>query len=328
MLRALAESSTFILTRPLVVGPWHSRATLNGKKAAGQILPTCRFTGWLRHAVNLALDWHKTIWVILKMFTQHTVRSYLHRSISLAKRLESILALKANQKKSILVGFGFLVRNRRLAQAVSQLSNQYAYEKRILIRSMVEIHITYAWIRLKNIEIRANRFIKFAPLEKLKILKDLEPSGLMTQDEYRLKLREYINRRAKVRHLFRNRIKQGKNKGKLRWDRNWASGASLESMLEEVLKSETGKYDSFLYALYRWFSSTVHGGPTSFKDVLEPDRRLRAKQHPESNPTSHLVGAFVVLLATIEALAKSSNTIEDLEPEMSNLQSALNRLKN
>ena len=60
-------------------------------------------------------------------------------------------------------------------------------------------------------------------------------------------------------------------------------------MLEEVLKSETGKYDSFLYALYRWFSSTVHGGPTSLDDVLEPDRPLRAKQHPESDPISHLV---------------------------------------
>lgn len=261
------------------------------------------------------------------MVTQHTIRSYIHRSITLSKRLESITGHKANQRKSILVGFGFLVRNRRLAQAVSQLSSQYSYEKRILIRSMVEIHITYAWIRLKNRESRANRFIKFAPLEKLKILKDLEPSGLMTQDEYRSKLREYINRRAKVRHLFRSRIKRGKNKGKLKWDRNWASGASLESMLEEVLSSETGKYDSFLYALYRWFSSTVHGGPTSFEDVLEPDRPLRAKQHPESNPTSHLVGAFVVLLATIEALAKSSNTIKDLEPELSKLQSALNRLK-
>lgn len=262
------------------------------------------------------------------MATQRTIRSYIYRSIALSKRLESITGPKANRKKNILVGFGFLVRNRRLAQAVSQLSNQYAYEKRILIRSMVEIHITYAWIRLRNTENRANRFIKFIPLEKLKILKDLKASGLITSDEYRIKLREYINRRTKVRHLFRNQINRGKNKGKLKWDGNWASGASLESMLEEVLKSETGKYDSFLYTLYRWFSSTVHGGPISLDDVLEPDRPLRAKQHPESNPTSHLKGAFVVLLATIEALAKSSNTIKDLEPEISKLQSALNGLRN
>ena len=102
-----------------------------------------------------------------------------------------------------------------------------------------------------------------------------------------------------MRHLFRNRIKQGKNKGKLKWDGNWASGASLESRLKEVLKSETGKYDSFLYGLYRWLSSTVHGGPTSLNDVLEPDKPLRAKQQPESNPTSHLVGAFVVLLGFV-----------------------------
>jgi len=192
---------------------------------------------------------------------------------------------------------------------------------------MVEIHINYAWIRLKNTEFRANRFIKFKPLELHKVLKDIEPSGLMSQDEYRSKLKEYINKRAKVRHLFRNRIKGGKNKGKLKWDTNWASGASLESRLEEVLKSETGKYDSFLYALYRWLSSMVHSGPTSLKDVLAPDKPLRAKLQPESNPTSHLVGAFVVLLATIEALAESSKMIKDLGSELSKLQRALNMLK-
>jgi hypothetical protein len=251
----------------------------------------------------------------------------LHRAVALSKKLESIVGLNVKQSKSILVGFGFVVRNRRLAQAVSQLSSQYAYEKQIFIRSMVEIHINYAWIHLKNREFRANRFLKFAPLQKLKFLKDLESSGLMTPNEYRSKLREYKNRRAKVRHLFRNRIKRGKNKGKLRWDSNWASGTSLESRLKEVYKSQTGKYDSFLYAIYRWFSSTAHCGPTSFDDVLEPDRPLRAKQQPESNPTSHLVGAFTVLLATVEALAESTNTVKDLEPELSNLQRAFNRLK-
>jgi hypothetical protein len=192
---------------------------------------------------------------------------------------------------------------------------------------MVEIHINYAWIRLKNREFRANRFIKFKPLERFRILKDLKPCGLMGANEYLAKFKELRSRRAKVRHLFRNRIIRGKNQGKLQWDRTWASVASLESRLEEVLTSETGKYDSFLYALYRWFSSTVHGGPTSFDDVLEPDSPLRAKLQPESNPASHLVGAFVVLIATIKALAESSNIIEDLEPELSKLQRALDRLK-
>ncbi|MCF8078951.1 MAG: DUF5677 domain-containing protein [Desulfobacterales bacterium] len=251
----------------------------------------------------------------------------MHRSIALSKKLEAIVGTKAGQRKSILVGFGFLIRNRRLAQAISQLNSQYAYEKQILIRSMVEIHINYTWIRLKKTELRANRFIKFAPLELINILKDIEHSGLMGQDEYRSKLKEYKNKRSKVRHLFRNRIKRGKNKDKLIWDRNWASGASLESRLKEVLSSETGKYDSFLYGLYRWLSSTVHGGPTSLNDVLEADMPLRGKLQPESNPMSHLVGAFVVLLATIEALANSSNTIKEIEPELSKLQSALKRLK-
>jgi hypothetical protein len=148
---------------------------------------------------------------------------------------------------------------------------------------MVEIHINYAWIRFKNREFRANRFIKFGPLQQLRILEDLEPSGLMYRDDYCAKLKEFRRKRAKVRHLFRN----VNNRGKLKWDRTWASVASLESRLEEVLKSQTGKYDSFLYALYRWFSSAVHGGPTSLDDVLEPDRPLRAKLQPESIPALH-----------------------------------------
>ena len=262
----------------------------------------------------------------MKMVTQRTIRSYLHRSIALSKRLEAIASPKAGQRESTVVGFGFLVRNRRLAQAISQLNSQYSYEKQIFIRSMVEIHINYAWIRLKNTEVRANKFINFEPLALLKILEDIEPSGLMSQDEYRSKLKEYKNKRAKLGHLFWNRIKQGKNKGKFKWDSNWASGASLESRLKEVLKSQTGKYDSFLYGLYRWLSSTAHGGPTSLNAVLEPDKPLRAKLQPESNPTLHLVGAFVVLLATIEALAETCNKIKELEPELSKLQRALKRL--
>lgn len=262
------------------------------------------------------------------MVTQRNIQSYLRRSIALSEKLEAIAGTKADQRKSTTVGFGFLVRNRRLAQAVSQLSSKYDYEKRMLIRSMVEIQINYTWIRLKNTEFRANRFIKFAPLETLRILEYLGNSGLMTQDEYLAKIREYRNKRAKVRYLFRNQIKRGKNKRKLKWDKNWASDTSLESRLEEVLKHKPGKYDSFLYALYRWFSSTVHGGPTSINDVLEPDKPLRAKLQPESKPTLHLIGAFAVLLATIEALAESSNTIKDIEPELSKLQSALNKLKN
>ena len=263
----------------------------------------------------------------MKMVSDRTIRSYLRQSIILAKRIEAFVASKAGRKKSTLIGYGFLVRNRRLAQAISQLNSRYAYEKRILIRSMIEIHINYAWIRLRKREYRANRFIKFAPIEQLRILENLELSDFMTPSEYRTKLKEFRSRRAKVRHLFWNPITQGKKQGKSKWAKTWASVTSLESRLREVLKAETGKYDPFLYTLYRWFSSAVHGGPTSLDDVLEPSGSLREKTQPESNPALHLVGAFVVLMATIEALAKETDVIENLEPEMSKLQSRLDRLE-
>lgn len=146
------------------------------------------------------------------MVSNRTIRSYLLQSITLAKSLEDFAAPKAGRKKSIRVGFGFLVRNRRLAQAVSQLSGQHAYEKRILIRSMIEIHINYAWIRLKKTEYRANRFMKFGPLEQLRVLEESKTSGMMHPNDYRSKLQEFKRKRAKVRHLFKHFNKNGKLK--------------------------------------------------------------------------------------------------------------------
>ena len=259
------------------------------------------------------------------MVAERTVRSYLRRSIILSESLEAIASSTVSRNKSTLVGFGFLVRNRRLAQAILQLGSWHAYEGRMLLRSMIEIHINYAWIRLRDRESRANRFMKFDPLERLRILEEL--SGLIDPKEYRAKLREFRNKRAKVKHLFRNPIKRGKNKGKLQWDKTWASKGSVEGRLKEVLTSKTGNYDPFLYALYRWSSSAIHGGPTSLNEVLEKDSPLRAKIQPEANPAAQLVGAFVVLMATMETLAESSDMLENLEPELTKLQRALNRLR-
>ena len=62
-------------------------------------------------------------------------------------------------------------------------------------------------------------------------------------------------------------------------------------------------------------------------EVLEKDSPLRAKIQPEANPAAQLVGAFVVLMATMETLAESSDMLENLEPELTKLQRALNRLR-
>ena len=135
------------------------------------------------------------------MVKERTIRSYLKRSIILAHRLEAQASPIVNQKKVSLVGFGFLIRNRRLAQAILQLGKQHAYEGRMLIRSMIEIHINYSWIRLSNQERRANRFMKFEPLELLKIFKDIHT--YMDPIQYRAGKKKHESERAKVRHLFR-----------------------------------------------------------------------------------------------------------------------------
>lgn len=254
------------------------------------------------------------------MITERRAYYYLKRSINLAASLETKVSPLAGKKKSTLVGFGLLVRNRRLAQAILRLGRNHAYEGRMLLRSMIEIHINYAWIRLRDRERRANRFLKFQPLEMLSILENLSDS--MDPAIYQSNLRKYKSGRSKFRHLFRNRNK----KGKLRWDNNWARGFSLKDRLKDVLQAETGKFDRFLYAIYGWSSSAIHGGPTSISEVLEKNVRLRAKIQPEKDPAAQIVGAFVGLMATIEALAEDSGVVDQLSPELNKLRNALEKL--
>lgn len=209
-----------------------------------------------------------------------------------------------------------------MAQAVLKLGRHCAYEGRMLLRSMIEIHINYAWIRVRESERRANRFLQFESLERLKVLKDLSACG--DPARHRTDSRRLISRRAKVRHLFRNRDKQGK----LQWDTTWSSAArSVESRLREVLKCESGDYDPFLYGFYRWTSSAIHGGPISLDEVVELGPPLRAKSQPEGDPAAQIVGAFVVLMAAIEAFANDTQMLEDLEPELAKLRRALKRLR-
>ena len=255
------------------------------------------------------------------MVTERKVRLCLCQSISLAETLESRVSHSAHKRKVTFVGFGFLVRNRRLAQAILRLGSQYAYEGRMLLRSMLEIQINYSWICIHGREHRANRFIKYQPLEQLRILKEL--SDFYDPEEYQQNLKKFKNMREKVRHLFRNRNK----KNKLKWNRSWAASASLESRLRDVDKSETGKYDTFLYSLYRWTSSAIHGSIHSFSEVLEPGRPLKAKSQPESNPVAQLVGAFSILISTIRSLTMDANEYDFIKVELLRLETELSRMK-
>lgn len=256
------------------------------------------------------------------MVTERKARSCLHQSIALATMLESRVGPSARRTKLTFVGFGFLVRNRRLAQAILRLGSRHAYEGRMLLRSMLEIKINYSWIRIRDQERRANRFIKYHPLEQLKILKELS-DNFYDPTEYQLKLKSFKAKRAKVRHLFGHR----NEKGKMKWDRSWASPASLESRLRDVQKSETGKYDAFLYSLYRWTSSATHGGIHSFGEVLELGDPLQAKSQPESNPVAQIVGAFAILISTIRPLAIDAEELDSIEAELLRLEDVVSHLK-
>jgi hypothetical protein len=88
----------------------------------------------------------------------------------------------------------------------------------------------------------------------------------------------------------------------------------------KVLMSETKDPDKFLYGLYRYFSSTVHGGPMSMSQVLEISTTIRAKLQPESEPEKQIRGAFLILIDSIKTLVKDTSVIGNLEPELLKLE--------
>ena len=256
------------------------------------------------------------------MVAERKVRGCLNRSIALAGKLETETGHLARNTALMFVGFGFLVRIRRLAQAILQLGSQHAYEGRMLLRCMLEIEINYRWIHIQNRERRANRFIKYHALERLKILEEL-PDSYNNPREYRRIYKKTKVECTKVRHLFRRRNKNGN----LIWDKSWASSTSFPSRLRDIQKSEKGKYDPFLYGLYRWTSSAIHGSIHSFSEVLEKNQKWQAKSQPETNPLAQMVGAFAVITSTIRSLAIDANVFNLIEIELRKLENELDRMK-
>jgi hypothetical protein len=229
--------------------------------------------------------------------------SILRQAIETARALENAASQKRLRGPFLLTGFGVLVRHRQLAVAVQRLGRESAYESRLLLRTMLEIHINHAWIRLRNSHSRALRFQQFWSLERLRILE--RSASVFRPNDYQEKRRLLEIERRKVRHLFRRRDKEGK----LRWARDWASVSSVEARLTEIQKQgrPDGPVDAFLYGLYSRFSSAVHGSSNSLSEVLTvADGRVSSALHPEPHPNSHKKGAFIVLAASIEAFAKDA----------------------
>jgi hypothetical protein len=125
-----------------------------------------------------------------------------------------------------------------------------------------------------------------------------------SQAEFEQIQRNLESQRRRVRHLFRFRDSEGN----MRWARSWAEVNTVESRLREVRSEETpGHPDPFLYGLYAWISSAVHGGPNSLHEVLAKRRNSSvATRQPERNPTGQFKGAAIALMYTVEA------AVEDL----------------
>lgn len=233
------------------------------------------------------------------------------QAASASERLAHIIALAAKWEQLPLagprsiraVGLGTAVRARRLAEAIRILGPEYGYEARLQVRTMLELYFNYAWIRLKRPHSRAIRFLRFQPLEKLRLSKDLVRLSPERERELAPHIARLEKQRATLRYLFRSRDA----KGKMRWARDWAGGRSLESRLDEVLAASraSGKpVDNFLYALYRWLSGAVHGSAQSFDDVLTADRSVRAKTNEELKSEEEQDAASASLLAIWSIVAR------------------------
>jgi hypothetical protein len=245
----------------------------------------------------------------------------LRRSIKLARKLERIASIHAKSRALTLVGYGFLVRNRRLSGAIESLSPAYSYESLILIRTMLEIYINHNWIRLTNRHAGAVRFARYEPLDALKCIEEMPTVFAPLQFENLRK--RLISQRAKARHLFRYRDKKTKQ---MHWARSWSSASLLETRLTEVRTSVPPvPIGNFLYGMYRWISSIVHGGAQSLSTVLTPTGPIKPKQQPLRDPLMPTWVAFVLLMSTVDLLADDLHATAALQPEFSRLMKRLRR---
>lgn len=227
------------------------------------------------------------------------LRALVKQSIRFEVKVSSAQQLNPIQK----IAYGTLVRVRRLAEVVSQVGPERAYESRILVRAMLELYFNYAWMRLRSPQRRANRFLKFLALEHLKIQRELARSPDLNTPALRQAIKASVAERAKSRNLFRI----ADPKGNRRWAKDWAGGATFETRVGDVLSHTMPErqFDPFLYTLYRIFSSAVHGGPQSFVDSLTLTRfGYREEPQPERNPAAPYLAACIILLGTHTAASK------------------------
>ncbi len=233
-----------------------------------------------------------------------------HTTLPIAKRLlgrvvrETLVhedsVLRAHQKTPLqLTAYGTMVRTRRLAAALHSLAGRWSYESRLLFRSIVELYFNYSWIKLRP-HSRATRYIRFDVVEHLRIAESLP--GELRSPQFQSALGRMRKRRTATRHLFRVED----NKGRRRWARDW-SGMSFEARVRQVQSAHrkpNQQIDNFTYGIYRWLSSTAHGGSNSLREVLEPTKHgIRPKVQPEPTPSELLMASAILLLGVLNHCA-------------------------
>jgi hypothetical protein len=252
-----------------------------------------------------------------------TPAGLLRLAISSGLIVEAAAADKRLRRPLSLTGVGCLIRNRRIAQAILRLGAKSAYESRILMRTMLEIQNNYAWIRLKKSHSRAIRFHRFVPIERLKILKQM--NSIMKEAHYEQMKQRLEAERSKLR-VFRFRD----SKNKMQWAKSWAAVSSVEARLTEVLSAERPDkpVDPFWYGMYISFSSATHGSPGSLNEVVQRDGdRLVAKEQPEIKPSAHQRVAAIVLAWTIAAVTEDVRLRRQLRRELKPLDLAMAALQ-
>jgi hypothetical protein len=216
----------------------------------------------------------------------------LPQAIEVAEGIEAILGARQRLTPPQIVAFGSLVRNKRLSQAIARIPEDLAYEALVLVRCLVETQVNLSWIRLEP-RTRAERFLKFEPLERLELIKEMPefiPKG---------RARAVVGSLEAGRNATKSLFGKVSDRGELRWAKHWASVPSLRDRLAEIMAAERHNRVPFTYVVYRWGSSVVHGGPVSFASVIKMDRGCAgAVPQPLTNASSVFAGAALCLLMT------------------------------
>lgn len=234
----------------------------------------------------------------------------LEDALELAQQVEAAVAPLTATRALPQFAFGTLVRTRRVAGALKRLGGEYGFEGRVLVRSLLELYFNYEWVHLKHTERRANRFLRFHPLEKLIVMADFPPESCGA--DYLQKVKRLRRDRAKVRYLFRRKGKQGK----LYWERSWAEVNSIEVRMMQVQSVHLGQAqaaDRFMYMLFRWFSGVAHGSPQSFAEVLKRTAGgVCARTSEELYTDTSLSAATIALLVVLKRAARDLGVSPEL----------------